>query len=331
MEWSTPDGALYAASFDDPLSNALANQRLRTALSLEGEWLPGVLSDAVYRLREVRRGQPNAGGLVIATDQEHARDIARLLSWEFRVPATVVTSDDPTASERIAAFAAGDSEWLVAVRMVSEGVDIPRLRVGVYATATTTDLFFRQAVGRFVRWQHGVRNQRAWLYVPDDPRVRAWAGLITKQRRHSLARDMSRHSGVSDGRATSLADADLDQLSLFAPLSAVATETVSMSPWHEPLPDEWFAVDSAIEVKLAPLPMIAASIAAADGVTRRQTKDALRAANAAAARDLARRTGLTHAQVNAELNRQVGLRRIAEATVGQLEERLEQADRRDHA
>src|SRR5437870_12732389 len=115
------------------LGIALANQRLRTALSLEGDWLPGVLGDAVYRLREVRRGQPNAGGLVIATDQEHARDIARLLSWECRVPATVVPSDDPTASERIAAFAAGTSEWLVAVRMVSEGVDTPRLRVGVYA------------------------------------------------------------------------------------------------------------------------------------------------------------------------------------------------------
>jgi len=118
---------------------------------------------------------------------------------------------------------------------------------------------------------------------------------------------MSRQLGVSNGRATSLADADLDQLSLFAPLSAVATETVSMSPWHEPLPDEWSAVDSAIEVKLAPPPMIAAPIASADGVTRRQTKDALRAANAAATRDLARRTGLTHAQVNAELNRQGGV------------------------
>src|SRR3989475_2824342 len=258
MEWSASDGVLHIASFEDPLGIALANQRLRTALSLEGDWLLGVLSDAVYRLREVRRAQPNAGGLVIATDQEHARDIARLLSWEFRVPATVVTSDDPTASERIASFAAGDSEWLVAVRMVSEGVDIPRLRVGVYATATTTDLFFRQAVGRFVRWQHGIRNQRAWLYVPDDPRVRAWAGLITKQRRHSLARDFSQRAGVFNGRTTILADADLDQLSLFAPLSAVATGTVSMSPWHEPLPDEWFAVDSAIEVKLAPPPVIGA-------------------------------------------------------------------------
>src|SRR5262249_23058507 len=161
---------------------------------LESEWLPGVLRDAVDRLKEVRRAQPNAGGLVIASDQEHAHRIDELLRWEFRVEATVVTSDDPKASERIASFASRTSLWLVAVRMVPEGVDIPRLRVGVYATATTTELFFRQAVGRFVRWESGsgIRNQRAWLYMPDDPRLRTWAAQITKQRRHSLARAMSR-------------------------------------------------------------------------------------------------------------------------------------------
>ena len=100
-----------------------------------------------------------------------------------------------------------------------------------------------------------------------------------------------------------------------------------MSPWHEPLPDDWSVDDIAVELKLGPLPMVAAPIASADGRTLRQTKDALRAANAAAARDLARRTGLTHAQVNAELNRQVGLRRVTEATLAELEMRLEQANR----
>ncbi len=138
---------------------------------------------------------------------------------------------------------------------------------------------------------------------------------------------MSRQGNVFDGRATGVADDELAQLSLFALLSAVATETMSVSPWHEPLPDEWEAVDNAVEVKLAPPPMLAAPAASPDGRTRRQTKDALRAANAAAARDVARRTGRSHAQVNAELNRQVGLRRIAEATVEQLETRLEQAER----
>ncbi len=138
---------------------------------------------------------------------------------------------------------------------------------------------------------------------------------------------MSRHATGSNGRETGVADDELAQLSLFALLSAVATETMSVSPWHEPLPDEWEAVDNAVEVKLAPPPMLAAPAASPDGRTRRQTKDALRAANAAAARDVARRTGRSHAQVNAELNRQVGLRRIAEATVEQLETRLEQAER----
>jgi len=334
MEWSAPNGALHAASFDDPLSTALANQRLRTALSLEGDWLPAVLRDAVNRLAAVRRVQPDAGGLVIATDQEHARDIANLLSMRFHVAATVVTSDDPSASERIAAFAVGTSDWLVAVRMVSEGVDIPRLRVGVYATPTTTDLFFRQAVGRFVRWVAGVRDQRAWLFVPDDLRLRVWASLIAEQRRHSLVRDPSRGPGLEPPDVIRRAPQDLDaaeQLSLFAPLSAVATGTAAMSPWQEALPDDWTAGDAerGIELELAPLPMTAAQADAPAGSldTRRQTKDALRDANTAVARDLARHTGGSHAVINAELNRLAGVRRVTEATVAQLEARLAHAER----
>src|SRR5436189_420661 len=111
-----------------------------------------------------------------------------MLRDRFHTRARVVTSDDPSASAGIQAFAAGREPWLVAVRMVSEGVDIPRLRVGVYATPTTTDLFFRQAVGRLVRWTHGERDQRAWMYIPDDPRLRTWAAQLAAQRRHSLER-----------------------------------------------------------------------------------------------------------------------------------------------
>jgi superfamily II DNA or RNA helicase len=322
MEWSAADGTVYEASFDDPLISTLSNQRLRTALSLDGDWLPTVLHDAVDRLAAVRRVQPDAGGLVIATDQDHARGIAELLSQRLRVDATVVTSDDPAASERIASFAAGTSPWLVAVRMVSEGVDIPRLRVGVYATTTTTDLFFRQAVGRFVRWVPGVRDQRAWLFIPDDPRLRAWASLIAEQRRHSLTRaereTPNGHRVVDD-------DPDLAQLSMFAPLSAVATETAASSPWDERLPALWSDGDRRIEVELAELPLLS-GVAEPVG-TRRETKDALRLSNAEAARDLARRTGQSLAQINAELNRGAGVGRFTEATLAQLEARLKQAER----
>lgn len=328
MEWSAPDGATYKASFDDPLTLALSNQRLRTALSLEGEWLPSVLRDAVERLRSVRSRQPDAGGLVIATDQEHARGIADLLSWRMHVTATVVTSDDPAASSRIAAFAADDTEWLVAVRMVSEGVDIPRLRVGVYATPTTTDLFFRQAVGRLVRWTPGERDQRAWLFMPDDPRLRAWAAQLASQRRHSVARRSEQENEPPQSPALVSERDDLEQLSMFAPLSAVATHIAPVSPWDESLPTTWWRTDQQIELELAPPPPVSSEHSVGEGVlTRKAAKDALRADNANAARDIARRTGQSHAMVNAELNRLAGLRRITEATVAQLEARLVHAEK----
>jgi len=329
MEWSAPDGAVHSATFDDPLANQLANQRLRTALSLDGEWLPSVLRDAVTRLNDVRRHQPDAGGLVIAMDQDHAKGIALLLRREIGAPAVVVTSDDPEASSRIARFAAGKEPWLVAVRMVSEGVDIPRLRVGVYATTVTTDLFFRQAVGRFVRWVPGIRDQRAWLYIPDDLRLRIRATEIAEARRHSLRKkardddDPQRQAGPDEAPMAG------DQLSLFAALSAVvAGEGTDDTPWHEPLPDDWSdGTDRSIEFDLGELPPLVAPPAGEGGLTRRELKDRLRVANAEAAKDIARVSGLTFAAVNLELNRLAGIRRVTEATETQLHARLQAARR----
>jgi superfamily II DNA or RNA helicase len=328
MEWSAPDGAVHSATFDDPIATQLANQRLRTALSLDGEWLPAVLRQAAERLADVRRHQPDAAGLVIAIDQDHARGIAALLRREIGQPAVVVTSDDPEASARIASFAAGREPWLVAVRMVSEGVDIPRLRVGVYATTVTTDLFFRQAVGRFVRWVAGIRDQRAWLYIPDDLRLRIRASEIAEQRRHSLRK--ARHDDEDDRPADARMDEAMtgDQLSLFAALSAVAVET-GEAAWHEPLPDDWSDVgDGGIEIELGPLPPVAALTADGGiGLTRREVKDRLRLANAEAAKDIARFSDLTYAAVNLELNRLAGVRRVTEATEEQLRGRLQAARR----
>ncbi len=334
MEWSAPDGVVHEATFEDPLANQLANQRLRTALSIEGEWLPSVLRDAVARLESVRHHQPDAGGLVIAMDQDHAKGIARLLRREIGTPATVVTSDDPDASDRIAAFAAGREPWLVAVRMVSEGVDIPRLRVGVYATTVTTDLFFRQAVGRFVRWVPGVRDQRAWLFIPDDPRLRMRAAEIAEQRRHSLrrtARPDDEDDPEASRRAESAELASGEQLSLFAALSAVAVGDGSTGEaWAEPLPAEWEdGADPTIELELGPPPPLVAPSPGelGDAPTRRAVKDRLRVANAEAAKDIARWSGLTYAAVNRELNRLAGIRRVTEATEGELVARLQAARR----
>jgi superfamily II DNA or RNA helicase len=332
MEWSAPDGSLQEASFDDALDQARSSQRLRTALSVEGEWLPTVLREAVERLDSIRAVHPSAGGLVIAIDQDHARGIASLLRARFGQQATVVTSDDPDASGKIARFAASSEPWLVAVRMVSEGVDIPRLRVGVYATTTTTELFFRQAVGRFVRWTHGVKDQKAFLYIPDDPKLRSRAFQIADQRRHSLRkREQER---VERDPAALDAGAE-EQLSLFAALSAVATEHEVHDPFaaevtdDDALPDD----DPGLEVVLAPPPPLAGDrrpldelgvdLGGAAGRTRREEKRRLREQNAEIVAALVQRTGQSHAQVNAELNRLSGVGRITEATVGQLRRRLE--------
>ncbi|MCU1354396.1 MAG: ATP-dependent helicase [Acidimicrobiales bacterium] len=339
MEWSAPDGTLQAASFDDALDQARASQRLRTALSLEGEWLPTVLRSAVDRLGEIRAVQPDAGGLVIAIDQDHARGIAALLKRRFGAKATVVTSDDPDASARISRFSAGSDPWLVAVRMVSEGVDIPRLRVGVYATTTTTELFFRQAVGRFVRWTPGIRNQKAFLFIPDDDRLRARAFQIADARRHSLRR----RERQREERDPAAFDAGAEeQMSLFAALSAVATDHEAHGPFDADADDidddldPHLDDDPSLIHDLAPPPPLAGGrhldtsglgVGGDAGRLRREEKKRLRDRNAEVVAALVRRTGSAHAQVNAELNRLSGVGRITEATVAQLQRRLDAGER----
>jgi superfamily II DNA or RNA helicase len=330
MEWTAPDGTFHSHSFDDPLDGPRAGQRLRTAYSLDGEWLPHVLRQAHDQLLAIRGRQPDAGGLVIATDQDHAKGIARLLRERLGVRAVVATSDDPEASSHISRFAAGTDPWIVAVRMVSEGVDIPRLRVGVFATTTTTELFFRQAVGRLVRWTRGLRGQWSFLFIPDEPRLRARAVSIAEQRRHSL-----RHE---DREVVFRAEPEEELLqpeqgSFFAPISAVPTGMSAGAPYElmlgldedglaEPAEDE------ALVVPLPPLPAGERRLAAAvpEGRTLREHKQRLRDANTSRVRMIARATGMTHAAVNGELNRTIGLKRISEATVEQLERRLARAD-----
>ncbi len=336
MEWSAPDGAVHAAGFDDALDAPRANQRLRAALSLEGEWLPDVLGAAHARLAAVREHHPDAGGLIVATDQDHAAGIADLIRRRLRTWAVVATSDDPAASRKILEFTSSDDPWLVAVRMVSEGVDIPRLRVGVFATTTTTELFFRQVVGRFVRWQPGVGRQSAHLFIPDDVRLRSAALDIAADRRHSLRRE--EHPDGSDAVMESVdgdgfeGTADLiegEQLSLFAVISAVATGAVMPDDELHHEPDE-SDHDPALVLDLPAPPQLPGggrSAPIGDGETLMEQKARLRASNTSVVRDLARMTGMSHAQVNAELNRLAGLRRIGDATSDQLERRLTHARR----
>jgi superfamily II DNA or RNA helicase len=98
----------------------------------------------------------------------------------------VVLSDEKAASKRISAFTDSDDRWMVAVRMVSEGVDVPRLAVGVYATAVSTPLFFAQAVGRFVRAR--ARGETASVFLPSVPHLLVLAAEMEVERDHVLGR-----------------------------------------------------------------------------------------------------------------------------------------------
>ena len=147
MQWRTSAGDEVNARLGGPMTKDLAAQALRTALDPHGSWVSAVLQAADTRLTEVRTHMPDAGGLVIATDQASARAYADLLKAITKQAPVVVLSDDAGAGKKITRFAAGDQRWMVAVRMVSEGVDVPRLAVGVYATTTSTPLVLRPGGG----------------------------------------------------------------------------------------------------------------------------------------------------------------------------------------
>lgn len=187
MRWRTSAGEEMAASLGEAaVTKDVTSQAWRTALNPQGEWIPAVLSAADKRLSEVRRTVPDAGALVIATDHEDARAYAGQLRRITGESPTVILSDDAKASSKIEEFSAGQSRWMVAVRMVSEGVDVPRLAVGVYATSTSTPLFFAQAVGRFVRARK--RGETASVFLPSVPQLMGLANSMEAERDHALDR-----------------------------------------------------------------------------------------------------------------------------------------------
>jgi superfamily II DNA or RNA helicase len=220
MRWQTRAGDEVTGTLGAPMTADQLTQAWRTALDAEGEWMGRVLEAADRRLTEVRRGMPDAAGLVIASDHEAARAYAALLRRVTGTRPVVVLSDEAAGSRKIATFAASQDRWMVAVRMVSEGVDIPRLAVGVYATSVSTALYFAQAVGRFVRARR--RGETASVFLPSIPVLLGYAAELESERDHVLA-------GPDDDEEKELAEAqrqrdtpDFSDEPAFRPLQASA-------------------------------------------------------------------------------------------------------------
>ncbi len=311
LSWRSGDDVIES-SFETVLSSREASRRYRTAISTElPDGLPRILREADGRLRAVRKaGHGDAGGLVIAADSSHARRIAKLLREATgRVPVVVLHTEAGAAS-KLAAFTHSRDPWLVAVNMVSEGVDIPRLRVGVYATAAKTPLVFRQIVGRFVRTLPGRPVEPSWLYVPADPVLLDHAASVEEELRAALR-------GPGDGGL----DAELERAQRreteaspeleFVPLSAdVAPQMTLFGP--APAAPPWPPPGSA-QANATPAPPPDSVLPAFE------RRALLRDERHRLVSEVRRRDGASHREINAWLNRRLGITSVEQATLEDLQ------------
>lgn len=201
-------GRKREATFADKLAEDEKAKRLLTALDPNGDWIRTVIRDADAKLTMVRDTHANAGGLCIAKDKAHADRLAGVFhEITGRLP-LVVTSDDANAKESIEQFSRSNDRWVIAVKMISEGTDISRLRVGIYATNIKTEMFFRQAVGRFVRMVDGVEDQYAYVFLPRDEDLVDFAQAIKEERDHQLKEECDKatqeREGCGDDKVLSL-------------------------------------------------------------------------------------------------------------------------------
>ena len=348
MQWRTRAGDEIAARLGEPLTKDLTAQALRTALDPEGSWIPAVLAAADTRLTEVRRHVPDAGGLVICSDQDSARAYAKLLAAICGEKPTLVLSDEKGSSKKIAQFSESESRWMVAVRMVSEGVDVPRLAVGVYATNTTTPLFFAQAVGRFVRARK--RGETASVFLPSTGHLLSLAADMEVQRDHVLKRRITSDDDIFAAEEQLLAEANANEAAsgeeALLPFQALGSDAVFDHVLYDGAAFGHAGevhVGSEEEMDFLGIPGLLEPDQVRDLLRQRQTDRASRTRPAPEVQEVAaheqlgvlrrelnslvsawnHRTGQPHGVTHAELRRDCGGPPAAVASAEQLRERID--------
>jgi superfamily II DNA or RNA helicase len=194
MEWNDSTGEKHVARFEDDIPEHLMGGRLVTAVT-DKDWLLPVIKEADEKLSETRKRTPEAGGLIVAKDQMHAERIAAWMREDdhFKEEPDLVVSDEHLATSDIESFKHCGRRWVIAVQMISEGVNIKRLRVGVYASNVTAPLTIHQVVGRVLRGPDGY----AWFHFPKDPRIVEELEKIEEMRDHVIKEKEG--GGESDG------------------------------------------------------------------------------------------------------------------------------------
>lgn len=326
------------------LSRALA-----TAFDPAGQWISSVIGRADEELTRLREETPDAGGLIVATDQPHARAYAALLTRLTGEVPIVAISDEPEASARIEAFARGRSRWIVAVQMVSEGVDIPRLAVGVYASRIATEMFFRQVVGRFVRMRGTEDETSAMLFIPSIEPLLSFAADIERTVEAVLAEEehQARQDAEDESRKKRLPSGGIEPLD-----SSEAVHHVTIASGEKFGEEELRRAEAAGRIANVPAsmsvnqiamllrigaashaeapvrtePQAVSSPAGTPARTLTEQKAALRKLIGRKVGQLQRATGTEFAHIHGDLNKECG-DKATTATVPTLAKRLALLDR----
>jgi superfamily II DNA or RNA helicase len=341
--WRTSAGDVVAASLSEQLTRDAEMVAWRTVLDPRGDWIRHVCVAADTRLTEIRQGMPDAGAMLLASDQEQARAYADVLAEVTGEHPTVVLSDDSRASSRIEEFASSNVRWLVAVRMVSEGVDIPRLAVGIWATSYRTPLFFAQAVGRFVRARR--RGETATIFLPAVRPLLTMAAELEAERDHVLAAPKQADPELDDADALLEVETERTEVKEWEALEAEAQFAHVLYGGRAMLGDELTEVSGEDEEFLGIPGLLSAEQTASllksreaevkkrIGVKREmpprpETSPAVHEQSSALRREInrlvgriARQTGQPHAQLHARLRRTVPGPPSASASIGILQRR----------
>ncbi|MGO9754145.1 MAG: DEAD/DEAH box helicase [Solirubrobacteraceae bacterium] len=329
LSWRSGEDVIES-SFETVLSRREASRRYRTAISTElPDGLPRILREADVKLRALRAvGHGDAGGLAIAADASHARRIAALLHEATGRLPVVVLHAEPRAAEKLAEFRNSRDPWIVAVNMVSEGVDIPRLRVGVYATAAKTPLVLRQIIGRFVRTLPARARDPSWLYIPADPILREHAASVEQELRHAL-RDREQPTDLIEIDRQQRRETERGQGLPFEPLSAdVAPQMTLFGPApstpRTARPTPALPLASPSEIPRAPARAVEeATRTSEQAVPAFERRACLRRERHRLVSDVTRRERTSQREVNGWVNRQVGIAGVEKATLRELERSIE--------
>ncbi|MDT4893266.1 MAG: hypothetical protein QOE97_2301 [Pseudonocardiales bacterium] len=340
--WRNSAGEVIAASLSESATRKTESTAWRTALNPNGKWVPHVIAAMDERISHLRRsGMPDAAGLVLASDQEDARAYAAIVEQVTGEAPTVILSDDPKASEKITAFTNGTDRIAVCVRMVSEGVDIPRAACLAWMTSYRTPLFFAQGVGRVVRARTSAET--ATVFLPAVRPLLALAAELEDERNHVIPPpaaagdelDVERDPDAAPGEGDryELVDADASFAHVLHAGRAVVADAADFETTPED--DDFLGLPGILTPE-----QTAALLARRDSTARRKAgatappvsgETAAWRAGADLRREvnrlvgvLAARQGLPHAQVHAQLRRAVPGPPSAAASAEVLERR------RDH-